>query len=323
MLITVAVCTWNRSQRLDRTLNAMRFLRIPKDVTIEILVVNNNCTDDTDRVIEQYASLLPVRRVFERELGISRARNASIAEARGELIVWTDDDVVVHPDWIAEYARAAREWPETSFFGGTIEPLFEGSPPQWVTRHGRKLSGPFGYCHYGDDRRPFDSHEFPFAGNMAIRSGSIQGQAFSTLVGRVGPRLIHGEETDLLLRMRRDGHLGIWVPGASIKHVIPPGRQSLLYLWKWTVGFGRTVARIHSRDSQDMLVSLSPAERRAYLAPRLKVLLSLSPTSSLPRWLALLQRAAYITGVFTESISLINGQSCGLGTASPVRGSTG
>src|SRR4051812_37235025 len=103
MLITVAVCTWNRAGLLDRTLSRMCQLRVPEGVEWELLVVNNNCTDETDAVLARYQGRLPLRRLSEPSQGHSHARNRAVRAARGELLIWTDDDVLVEPDWIAGY----------------------------------------------------------------------------------------------------------------------------------------------------------------------------------------------------------------------------
>ena len=63
---TVAIATWNRAKLLDRTLTEMHRLRIPPSVEWELLVVNNNCTDQTDTVISNHKKYLPIRRLFER-----------------------------------------------------------------------------------------------------------------------------------------------------------------------------------------------------------------------------------------------------------------
>ena len=59
--VSVAICTWNRAKLLDQTLTQMRQLRIPAGLTWELLVVNNNSTDDTDAVASRHASSLPLR----------------------------------------------------------------------------------------------------------------------------------------------------------------------------------------------------------------------------------------------------------------------
>src|SRR5687768_5445004 len=119
--VTVAICTHNRADLLDQTLAALRLVRIPHDVSWELLVVDNNSTDGTSQIITEHRRHLPIRPLFETQLGLCAARNRAIRESRGALILWTDDDVIVDPNWIVEYVRAAREFPDASYFGGTVE----------------------------------------------------------------------------------------------------------------------------------------------------------------------------------------------------------
>src|SRR3954466_10143738 len=110
MLVSVAICTWNRAENLDQTLAGLRGLHVPADVEWELLVVNNNSTDATEEVIARHTAQLPLRRLFERKQGLSNARNCAAAAARGDLLLWTDDDVLVDPDWLAVYVDSARRW---------------------------------------------------------------------------------------------------------------------------------------------------------------------------------------------------------------------
>ncbi len=87
MLLTVAICTWNRARLLDTILLNMHKLETPKDVEWELLVVNNNSTDDTDEVLSRHTEHFPLRRLFEEKLGQVNARNCAINAARGDLII--------------------------------------------------------------------------------------------------------------------------------------------------------------------------------------------------------------------------------------------
>src|SRR2546428_5053798 len=134
MLITIAICTWNRCALLHQALEQMTRLQIPPGIEWELLVVNNNCTDATDEVIAAYSTTLPIQRVFEPNPGLSNARNAAVREARGEYILWSDDDVVVDEHWLAAYVRAFHTRSEGVFFGGPVRPWFSVPPPAWLRR---------------------------------------------------------------------------------------------------------------------------------------------------------------------------------------------
>jgi glycosyltransferase involved in cell wall biosynthesis len=99
-------------------------MRVPGDFDWEVVIVNNNGTDHTDEVIAAFAGRLPLRREFEPEPGHTRARNHAIDAAKGDYIIWTDDDVVVDPQWLAAYAEAFRRWPEAAKVSPAARPMF-------------------------------------------------------------------------------------------------------------------------------------------------------------------------------------------------------
>src|SRR5579885_409501 len=132
MLVTVAICTYNRAESLRRTLESLCAMRIPEDVDWELVVVNNNSTDHTDAVIASFADRLPSKRAWEPQQGHSPARNHAVDVANGDYILWTDDDVVVDREWLAGYAEAFRRWPQAAVFGGPISPEYEEPMVRWV-----------------------------------------------------------------------------------------------------------------------------------------------------------------------------------------------
>src|SRR5947209_7995559 len=132
MKFTVAICTWNRASLLARTLEQLTRVEHPAGAW-EVLVVNNDSTDDTERVLDSFADGLPLRRAFEPRAGLSHARNTAVGVATGDYIVWTDDDVLVSAGWLDAYRRAVERWPEAAVFGGPVRPRFEGTPPPWMS----------------------------------------------------------------------------------------------------------------------------------------------------------------------------------------------
>jgi glycosyltransferase involved in cell wall biosynthesis len=141
MLISVAICTWNRAPLLRRALQEMTQLIVPPGVEWELLIVDNNSTDATESIVAEYVRRLPVRRLFEPTPGKSNALNLAIREARGDYILWTDDDALVDRQWLAAYARAIEERPRAVFFGGPVHPWFAEPPPTWLKRAWLQVPG--------------------------------------------------------------------------------------------------------------------------------------------------------------------------------------
>ncbi len=216
MNVSVIICTWNRAALLDKTLCQMQTLRVPDGVEWELVVVNNNCTDDTDAVIARHTDQLPVRRLFEPRQGQSFARNLALDEATGDFIIWTDDDVLVDTEWLAAYLAAADRWPDAVYFGGLIEPLYEQSPPSWVAANLGLLKGVLLVRDLGVEERVFVGDEEPSGASMAFRRSVFDNWRFSTRLGLVGESAVRGEDTTLIADLKRDGKQGIWVPAAHV-----------------------------------------------------------------------------------------------------------
>jgi glycosyltransferase involved in cell wall biosynthesis len=300
--ITVAICTWNRAALLDQTLAAMHGLRIPAGVTWELLVVNNKCTDDTDTVIARHSSALPIRRLFEPERGHSMARNCAVAAATGELLAWTDDDVLVDPEWLVAYVRAAADWPRAAFFGGTIDPWFSVEPPTWVRDHLAEFAFPFAIRQLGPETRPLGASESPFGANMAFRTELLRRFPFNPRLGRRGSVMVSGDESSLFRQMRAAGHAGVWVGSARVRHFIPVERLSARFLRRWYEGAGMTHVRMEGLPPGVRYFRVPRHMVRQYLTERAKALV-FGVHKGKP-WVRAFKSAAMVYGMMRESRSL-------------------
>jgi glucosyl-dolichyl phosphate glucuronosyltransferase len=116
MDLTVLISTWNSCDRLSITLDTFALCSIPEGLQWQLVIVNNNCTDNTDAVVARYAKKLPITYVKEPRPGLSIARNTGLQAATGKLIIFTDDDVKPSRDWIKLYWDAYRECPQGCFW---------------------------------------------------------------------------------------------------------------------------------------------------------------------------------------------------------------
>lgn len=298
MNVSISICTWNRAKLLDQTLEKMRNLRIPEGVEWEVLVVNNHCTDDTDDVIRCHQKSLPLRHLHEDRPGKSYAVNLSVREAQGDLILFTDDDVLVAEDWIATYVAAANDWPDASFFGGTVDYWFESEPPRWLFRNLRLLTAHYALRNVSPSIIPFPDGESPFGANMAIRREALKAFQFNTNLGPTKNNQVRGEELELLKRMKDAGHKGIWVGPAKVRHFIPTERLNKKFIWEWSRGHGRSYVRVFGMPECPTVGGVPRWVLRKYIEKRLQSLF-LNPFKN-AAWVKSYIWSAYLQGIMDE-----------------------
>jgi len=252
--VSVAICTWNRSALLRQTLDDVTRLEVPEGVAWEVLVVNNNCTDDTPRVLEAFAGRLPLRVVFERKQGLSSARNAAVREARGAYIAWTDDDVRLEQQWLAAYVAAFRARPDAAFFGGPIHPEFEREVPPWLAQVWSRVATAYGERALGPDPIRFDGQQLtPFGANYAVRADVQRHHPYDTRLGRRPGGMVLGEEIALAQALIAEGLEGWWVPDARVRHFVPAHQMNTRYLRRYFRGLGQTLALMEPPPTGPML----------------------------------------------------------------------
>jgi glycosyltransferase involved in cell wall biosynthesis len=298
MFVTIAICTWNRADILDQTLTQMANLVVPKDIQWELLVVNNNCSDNTDEILAKHKSLLPLRRLFESRQGKSYAANLAVNEARGEVIIWTDDDVMVDPEWLTCYVQAFRDWPDAAFFLGRIDPWFSQEPPAWIDRHLATLGGVYA-INLGDElvRQALPSDAVAGA-NMAIRAAILRQFSFNENFGPVGSEYAVGEDTDVCYRIKKAGHQGVWVGTAKVRHYIRSERLTKPYVEKWFEANGALLARQGVFAKGKTLFGVPRWALWQFYKARMKSLL-LSPFKK-ASWIAAFREASILRGALIE-----------------------
>ena len=216
---TVAMCTHNHADRLERTLADFAQIAAPS-APWELLIVDNGSTDATAALLaaHRWPAGWAVRIVHEPRLGLSNARNRAIAEAQGDYVIFMDDDETADPGWLRAYETLIDER-QPDAFGGRIAVLFEGARPAWLTD---ELLGFLGELNMFPDPRPLVDRSTSFyGGNFGFRRTLVEAIGpFSTELGRKGADNTGGEETDFYRRALAAGHSVWWTPHAIIHHRI-------------------------------------------------------------------------------------------------------
>ncbi len=247
-MISVIICTYNRCQELHKTLDAFCAIVVPDEVQWELLVVDNNSDDLTRELCREFSAKLPLVYHFEPEQGKSFALNTGMRLARGELFLFTDDDVTVDPHWIAALFAAYRKHPEKVFFGGRVLPMWEKQPPEWILQNLNKLPQ-FAHIEWGDVEKIANVSvgELFCGANLAISRQVYKDQIlFPTNVGFLKQE-IRCEDSEFVRALDGKKWQGIYVPTAIVYHRHPATRYSEKYLRKWHVGWGRAMVRLESK----------------------------------------------------------------------------
>ena len=205
--VSVIVCTRNRSDAMARLLEQLGRLVVPTGLRWELIVVDNASTDDTASMLASLQSPLPMRVVREGIPGVSRARNAGIAAARGDLLLFTDDDCLPDARWLTtiheEFARA----PSLGVLGGRVE-LFDLRDRPTTTRTSRTR---------GEISASFNLDGI-IGCNLALRRSAlaVTGPFDVGLGGGTGAGA--GEDVDLVYRSLRAGLRVEYSPDALVYH---------------------------------------------------------------------------------------------------------
>ncbi len=208
MKISVLICTRNRARALEKTLPTILAQPESDQYDYEVLVVDNASTDDTRQVIERLARTTHrLRCLFEPRAGLSYARNTAVRNSHGELIVFTDDDVLVTENWLAEIQREFADDPNLQLLGGRVllarpelrQVALQASTERRVVRYTEPVDVAMG-ANMAFRRRLFEE-----VGLFDVRLGA--GRFFAG-----------GEEVEIFYRALKAGHYLLYAPNVLVYH---------------------------------------------------------------------------------------------------------
>src|SRR5438093_7821196 len=203
--ISIAVATRNRADRLDRALAALVRQNYPPD-RLEIIVVDDGSRDHTRTVVDRHAAGYPrLRYLSQSGRGPAAARNLAVGHARGEIVLFTDDDCVPDPDWVRELVRGFEE----AHVGG-VAGRIEFVPPG--DNLGNRIAAATNGC--GQPRTPDGQLDFIVTANGSFRKAVLEQVAG---FDETFPHAVH-EDVDLSHRVRRAGRTLRYVDGALVYH---------------------------------------------------------------------------------------------------------
>lgn len=227
---TVIIPTYNRCLSLRRVIESVSRLDFPRE-QFEIVVVNNNSSDDTPKVAFSFCnSGITLKYVKEERLSFTLARNTGARAASGRILCYIDDDVVVDKLWLSAVIEAFEADDRVGVVGGPIFPLFEVEPPDWIKRY-YSMSG---WLSLLDDGKNPHEINYAYGPNFSVRKDVFE------LVGGFPPDTIGVEsegrpqviekiyigsgDVGLSSKVRNAKYKVVYAPEARVSHVIPPIR---------------------------------------------------------------------------------------------------
>lgn len=243
--LSVIVCTFNRSRLLEKCLFSVVMQETPPGKRYELIVVDNNSTDDTSAIVSRLAHDHDhVLYVKEQNQGLSYARNKGAEVARGEYLAYLDDDSMA-PEGYLKNLLAVLDKHRPDIVGGPIFPYYDSSRPPWFKDRYemRKFS----------DRSGFSTSCRVSGGNFVIRRGLLfQLGGFDVNLGMKGNQIGMGEERAVLEDYRRrtppEDQKVFYSLECSVLHYVPPYKMKRSYMMKRSYQVGRVAARIKNKE---------------------------------------------------------------------------
>ena len=250
---SIVIPTYNRASELRQTLASLAKLKVSG--TWEVIVVDNNSSDDTRQVVQEAVVTFPatLRYLFEANVGRSSALNSGIKAANGRIIATTDDDVRLEPDWL-DQAELGLVQEDCDFVGGKVLPIWSGPRPSWISNYGGRHWSVIALLDYGPKPVEFGNRYPPLGVNLAFRKYAFERAGlWDSRIGRKAGTLLGQEVREWGMRAREAGLRGMYVPGMVVHHVIPQDRLNKRYFRRWFYWHGVSRAMLYQQRKIDML----------------------------------------------------------------------
>lgn len=257
-MITLISATHNGAHTLPRFLEAL--CQLEQKEAWKLIIVDNASTDTTKQIIQSFSKRLPLTYLHESRKGKNTALNSALPHIEGDIVIFTDDDVIPNTDWLQKYREAFDKHPDYSIFGGAILPHWESEPqvlhleaiPQGPVYALTKPEWKNGPC------SPYNI----WGPNMAIRSSIFtEGYQFDESVGPNSQKknYIMGSETSFTSHLASNGY-GCWhLPNVKVKHIIRKNQMQADWVFKRGIRYGRSLYDPPETDYNPKRISGYPA----------------------------------------------------------------
>jgi len=248
MKFSFVTCTYNRAENLRRTLESLCEQTLSPN-EYEIIVIDNNSSDNTVEVCDEIKEKhfeKQIRYFKETNQGLSFALNRGIKEAKGDFIIYIDDDETIGPKHLERLNKYLKEYNDAVLIGTQVVPIYEGKEPRWMSHFTQRLIG--GYFNGGQSVKKLDKVSYPGTGHTIIKRDLYKKYGFyNTNLGRTGNSLLGAEDKDMIFRLVNNNVECYYFPDIPIYHHIPKQKLTDEFFDKLTFSIGKS-ERIRTRS---------------------------------------------------------------------------
>lgn len=242
--ISVIICCYNSSSKIEPTLEHLFHQNVSEGLNWEIILVDNNCKDDTvekaNSIRANFQQPIDFRVVHEATPGLMHARKLGIASSKYGFLLFVDDDNWIDSDYLANCYRLMSQFPETAVLGGVGEAASD-SVPWWFKEHQQSYAT-------GPQSDKDGIVPTVYGAGMCVRFkawSELQNSGHqSILLGRTGSKLSSGEDNEMCYALRILGYDIRYSSQLTFKHDLPLDRLDWSHLRELYFGFGEAKARL-------------------------------------------------------------------------------
>ena len=257
--ISLIIATYNGQNTLDKTLASINRMDSVDDVLLNIIIINNNSTDQTATMLEAFECQFALDILFQPKAGKNAALNTIFDDKvyLGELLIFSDDDVIFPKNFITKYYSLYKQHKDFGVFGGRIAALWP-SPPDPNLLAGINPVVAFAITpetagYFEGEIDPIKLH----GPNMAIvKQAFSQGLRFNENIGPNGGDYVMGSETDMLYQLKRRQIKAYYCSSLEVQHIIRPAQLTTQWLAARAVKAGRSLVHHHLNQNSHAKVAM-------------------------------------------------------------------
>ena len=219
--ISVCICTYKRTEYLDRLLTDLLAQETDGLFTYSIVVTDNDSLRSAEVTVAAFAARSPIRVTYfvETRQNICLARNTAIAHSTGEFVAFIDDDEFPEVRWLVNLFKCCNAEGISGVLG-PVRSYFDKAAPQWVVKGGfyDRPTHPTGFVIDWIEGR---------TGNVLLKM-----ELFESGEPPFDPSFHRGGDTDFFRRMIEKGRIFVWCDEAVVYEEVPPVRWTRAFLLK-------------------------------------------------------------------------------------------